>query len=189
MPRPRGNQKSSQRQSPTSVEAMPQDNRSSISPTQQRPRLVLSDPTFSFTETNDLSPLSSRPPVPHSMADGMEGGNPDGERPSKRRRRGSSNPYGASGDSSKREKVRSRGSDSIDNADILSEIEAKEIHDPRLSAWEADPYETHPESTIHYLNLYFTYVNGATYSMFPREPFMRWLRFCKDKSLADKMLL
>lgn len=52
-----------------------------------------------------------------------------------------------------------------------------------------DPYELDPELTTHLLSTYFEYINSATYTIFPREPFMRWAADCREKSSEDLMLI
>ncbi|EEH40024.2 hypothetical protein PAAG_08887 [Paracoccidioides lutzii Pb01] len=113
----------------------------------------------------------------------------DFNRTLKRRRRSSTNAIDRAGDNPKPYKDMTTAPDSYPVVDILSDMAAMDLHDPTLSEWETDPYQNHPESTMHYVDRYFKYVNGATYCIFPREPFIRWLRFCVNKSLDDKMLL
>ncbi|OJD13348.1 hypothetical protein AJ78_06183 [Emergomyces pasteurianus Ep9510] len=133
---------------------------------------------------------SAKSNVPAAMTHGSGRPSPDFNRPLKRRRRASENSIGREEvRDSKQGKERSTAPRSSGMTDILSEMAAMDLHDPTLSEWETDPYQTHPESTMHYLNTYFRYVNGATYCIFPREPFLRWLKCCPSKSLDDKMLL
>ena len=55
--------------------------------------------------------------------------------------------------------------------------------------WRKDPYSIDDQITDHYIELYFTHINGVTYPIFPREPFLHWLRNEKKKSLDDLMLV
>ncbi|KAL6237542.1 hypothetical protein BDW75DRAFT_75001 [Aspergillus navahoensis] len=78
---------------------------------------------------------------------------------------------------------------STDYAEILTEIKDLHSHDPLATDWRADPYAIDPESTTHFTETYFTYVNDRLYYMFPRRRFLLWLKSCHTKSLADNMLL
>jgi hypothetical protein len=51
-----------------------------------------------------------------------------------------------------------------------------------------DPYPISP-LTMEYLDLYFAYINQATYTMLPKAPFLKWVRHCHEKTLDDKMIL
>lgn len=55
--------------------------------------------------------------------------------------------------------------------------------------WEQDPYETDPRLTIHLLDLYFLHAGRATYGMFPRQPFLKWVESSHDKNHDHLMLL
>ncbi|KAL9621472.1 MAG: hypothetical protein Q9160_004115 [Pyrenula sp. 1 TL-2023] len=55
--------------------------------------------------------------------------------------------------------------------------------------WDFDPYEVDPESCNHYLELYFTHINRASYCMFAKEQFMRWIKTCSNKSSLERMLV
>ncbi|KAK2777787.1 hypothetical protein FQN53_002068 [Emmonsiellopsis sp. PD_33] len=103
----------------------------------------------------DMSPTPGRSQDPGPLMHEAAGRGPGFDRPLKRRRRASTNPIGAAGEDSKPEKDRARASDSYGMSDILSEMAAMDMHDPTLSEWETDPYQTDPESTMHYVDLYF----------------------------------
>ncbi|OAX83357.1 hypothetical protein ACJ72_02283 [Emergomyces africanus] len=146
-------------------------------------------PNKSVGSPAQMMPTSCQPNEPTAMMHKAGKPNADFNRPLKRRRRASANTIGGEEDDFKQDRDRTKVPTSFGMTDILSEMAAMDLHDPTLSEWETDPYQTHPESTMHYLNMYFHYVNGATYCIFPREPFLRWLKFCLNKSLDDKMLL
>lgn len=55
--------------------------------------------------------------------------------------------------------------------------------------WDQDPFEFDEDMTEYYLHHYFTKINYTTYCMFPKAPFMKWVRTCRDKTPWDKMLL
>jgi hypothetical protein len=55
--------------------------------------------------------------------------------------------------------------------------------------WEQDPYETDPNLTLHLLDLYFQHAGRATYGMFPRRPFVAWVRTNRKATQDDRMLL
>lgn len=55
--------------------------------------------------------------------------------------------------------------------------------------WEQDPFETDPRLTMDLVELYFLHAGRATYSMFPRRPFMRWVETNRDKNQDHLMLL
>lgn len=55
--------------------------------------------------------------------------------------------------------------------------------------WDFDPYEVDPESCGHYLEQYFTHINRASYCMFAKEPFMKWIRTSNNKSSLERMLV
>lgn len=54
--------------------------------------------------------------------------------------------------------------------------------------WSLDPLSISPV-TVEYLELYFTHINQATYSMLPKGPFLKWVRESNDKTLDDKMVI
>jgi len=55
--------------------------------------------------------------------------------------------------------------------------------------WEQDPYETDPSLTIHLLDLYFLHAGRATCGMFPRRPFIAWVKTARNKNQDHLMLL
>ncbi|KAH8731897.1 fungal-specific transcription factor domain-containing protein [Phaeosphaeriaceae sp. PMI808] len=55
--------------------------------------------------------------------------------------------------------------------------------------WEQDPYETDPRLTMHLLDLYFLHAGRATYGMFPRRPFIAWVKSSQEKNQDHLMLL
>ncbi|KAI9830038.1 MAG: hypothetical protein M1819_005868 [Sarea resinae] len=61
--------------------------------------------------------------------------------------------------------------------------------DPTAFNWQTDPYELDPDLTVHTIDLYFDHINSATYHIFSRRPFMRWLENCSKKNREDLMLL
>jgi hypothetical protein len=61
--------------------------------------------------------------------------------------------------------------------------------DDRSFGWSSDPYAVDPGLILHYLELYFTHVNEVTYRMFPRTPFLRWLRDGGKRSSGELMVL
>lgn len=56
-------------------------------------------------------------------------------------------------------------------------------------SWQTDPYQLDRDLTLYYMGKYFTHVDSATYGTLPRKPFTQWVKTCRSKSLADKMLL
>ena len=64
-----------------------------------------------------------------------------------------------------------------------------DVIDPLASNWRTDPYHSQPELVMHYVDLYFTHINSATYRMFAREPFLHWLQYAKGKSSDELMVL
>lgn len=55
--------------------------------------------------------------------------------------------------------------------------------------WEEDPINVDRGITIHLLDLYFTHVNGAAYSLFPPNTFMRWVTSDSSKCQLELMTL
>lgn len=78
---------------------------------------------------------------------------------------------------------------STELADILVEIKDLDLDDPLTSDWDTDPFEVDPESTAHYIECYFNYINDSLFYIFPRRQFMAWLQSCRTRTLDDKMLL
>ncbi|KAK3707658.1 hypothetical protein LTR37_012006 [Vermiconidia calcicola] len=56
-------------------------------------------------------------------------------------------------------------------------------------AWEDDPYELEPEVTLHLVDLYFAHVNNAAYCIYPRGPFLYWLKNFPEKCQNERMVL
>lgn len=56
-------------------------------------------------------------------------------------------------------------------------------------SWANDPYEVDPEITLHYIDTYFIHINAATYRLFPRKLFTRWIKTEKAKSPDDLMIV
>lgn len=56
-------------------------------------------------------------------------------------------------------------------------------------SWANDPYEVDPEITMHYIDTYFIHINAATYCIFPRKLFTRWMKTEKAKSPDDLMIV
>lgn len=52
-----------------------------------------------------------------------------------------------------------------------------------------DPYSIDVPITDHYIELYFTHINGVSYPIFPRKSFLHWVRNEKQKSADDLMLV
>lgn len=64
------------------------------------------------------------------------------------------------------------------------------LHQYQLALdWEQDPYETDARITTHLLDLYFLHAGRATYGMFPRQPFLRWVETNREKTPDQLMLL
>lgn len=55
--------------------------------------------------------------------------------------------------------------------------------------WGNDPYEVDPEVTMHYIETYFIHINAATYRIFPRKLFLKWVKTETAKSPDDLMIL
>ncbi|QIX02101.1 hypothetical protein AMS68_007618 [Peltaster fructicola] len=60
---------------------------------------------------------------------------------------------------------------------------------PRPFSEEVDPFIIDSGLTMHLLELYFDNINSGVYSLFPREPFMRWVISRTEKSPTDRMVL
>ena len=105
-------------------------------------------------------------------------------------------------------RLRQRSAEIIQKIDILtpttmdddcSSIEDKvnmSSWDNKLTAesqspfeWENNPYPVNPGLVLHYMNLYFTHINSATYRIFPKKPFLRWLQYERDKSPNELMVV
>ncbi|KAJ5104617.1 hypothetical protein NUU61_001964 [Penicillium alfredii] len=74
-------------------------------------------------------------------------------------------------------------------SEILGELKETNPDDPLVSSWRLDPYETDPETTMHYAECYLSHVNIGLYRIFPHAGFVLWLKSCHTKSAEDKMLL
>ncbi|KAK7517130.1 uncharacterized protein IWZ02DRAFT_492437 [Phyllosticta citriasiana] len=54
---------------------------------------------------------------------------------------------------------------------------------------DTDPYQADPAFTEKLLDFFFDFVNSSTYAVFPRKPFMKWVKNRRSKSQDDRMLL
>ena len=61
--------------------------------------------------------------------------------------------------------------------------------DPLASEWRNDPYQTQPQLVLHYMTLYFSHINSATYRMFPQTPFLDWLQNAENKTPDELMVV
>lgn len=77
----------------------------------------------------------------------------------------------------------------MDYTEILTEIKDLDSQDSLANDWRVDPHTADPESTIHFTETYFTFVNDHLYYMFPRRQFLLWLKSCRTKSPDDAMLI
>lgn len=59
----------------------------------------------------------------------------------------------------------------------------------RHLSWEEDPYAVDSEATLHLVDLYFTHVNSATYCLWPRRSFRRWVEESAAKCQLERMVL
>ncbi|KAJ6107515.1 hypothetical protein N7523_008838 [Penicillium sp. IBT 18751x] len=73
--------------------------------------------------------------------------------------------------------------------EILGELKDINPDDPLTSSWNIDPYESDPETTMHYIGAYLSNVNDGLYHIFPHARFILWLKSSHTKSAEDKMLL
>ena len=64
-----------------------------------------------------------------------------------------------------------------------------DVVDPLASNWRTDPYHSQPQLVMHYVDLYFTHINSATYRIFARDPFLHWIQHTKRKSSDELMVL
>ena len=60
--------------------------------------------------------------------------------------------------------------------------------DPLAFECQNDPYDINPRLVLHYMDMYFMHCK-ATYCIFPRKPFLRWLQNKKAKSSDELMVL
>jgi hypothetical protein len=72
---------------------------------------------------------------------------------------------------------------------ILGELGDINPDDPLAGSWNIDPYESDPETTMHYIESYFSNVNDGLYNIFPHASFILWLKSSLTKSAEEKMLL
>jgi hypothetical protein len=63
------------------------------------------------------------------------------------------------------------------------------IHDELDQLWKEDPFFKDPNLTKELLNLYFKHINPDTYSIFPRDQFLRWIERDPEKSPEDLMVI
>ena len=83
------------------------------------------------------------------------------------------------------EKVELRGRASFPNDLFSSGI----LDYPSSFHWQADPYDINSDLVQHLVDLFFIHINNAVYRLFPRTPFLHWLRSVKGKSQDDLMLI
>lgn len=65
-------------------------------------------------------------------------------------------------------------------------FETRDTADCVEAYWDTD---TTSPLTMEYLDLYFFYINGVTYNMLPKGPFLKWVRDCQEKTIDDQMVL
>ena len=58
-----------------------------------------------------------------------------------------------------------------------------------LAQWEEDPYAIDPDITLHLLELYFAHINNATYCIYPRGHFLRYVKTHSDKCQNERLVL
>ena len=73
--------------------------------------------------------------------------------------------------------------------DIIGDIQDVSHDDSLAASWAIDPFESDPETTVHYVESYMAHVNDGLYHIFPSARFVLWLKSCPSKSTEDKMLL
>ncbi|KAI9933232.1 hypothetical protein MW887_007705 [Aspergillus wentii] len=170
------------------------DSRDGVSPSSYTPSgpsssiysaVPASESSTSLPGTNGQSPISDGSIVAPFAGDGAQE-RMDVEQSYKTRFPGLSG-SSAFDDSSKRPMDEAHVSP--DYAEILMEVKDIGHENPLVNDWNTDPYEADPESTMHYIESYFTHVNGGLHYMFPKGRFFLWLKSCQTKSLSDKMLL
>lgn len=76
-----------------------------------------------------------------------------------------------------------------ENDQVADDPRRDSYQDHLAIQWEQDPYETDPMLTTHLLDLYFLHAGRATYGMFPRRPFIAWVKSSHEKSQDHLMLL
>ncbi|PGH12420.1 hypothetical protein AJ80_06727 [Polytolypa hystricis UAMH7299] len=179
--------KSSQQSLALSSHSAEADSKLSASYKQSPPRVVNGSIQIPSANTPDVSPQPG-PSLGSQTIDDIETWISNASRPLKRRRvlEDSLNP---SSDSYSQVPYRAAYSAELSYTNGLLKNQPLDATDPMSQAWAQDPFEADPKPILHYLEMYFIYVNGATYCMFPREPFTQWVKFFRNKSLDDKMLL
>lgn len=74
-------------------------------------------------------------------------------------------------------------------AELLMEMQETYSEDSLTADWNRDPYALDPDTTMHYIDSYFTNINDNLYHMLPRRCFLLWLQSRQSKTPDDKMLL
>lgn len=113
----------------------------------------------------------------------------DSQHNRKRRRRGSGEHFPGESVDSLRTDADSAGSMSLDRSDVSPDSVEMNPHNANFRHWATDPFETEPETAFHCLDLYLQCVNDRLLHLMPKEPFWRWAKLSRPKSLDDKMLL
>lgn len=54
---------------------------------------------------------------------------------------------------------------------------------------QADPYEVNPRVTLEYTGKFFKLVDKYVTAAIPKAPFLQWVKSCKHKSHADRMMI
>lgn len=153
------------------------------------PVLRSSNSSPALVGASQSSPVSDSSILSPSTIDDNQESMPVHGQPHKRRRRGSVGPYGGAGYSSKHETDMAQAANQADRSDTLTEVTDLNLQDSLMDGLDSDPYEANPEEVTHYIDKYFSNINGGIYHMFPRKPFILWLKSCRKKSFDDKMLL
>lgn len=73
--------------------------------------------------------------------------------------------------------------------EMVGDLQEMGYDDSLGRAWGVDPYESDPETTAHFVDSYFANVNEGLCYIFPRAPFILWLKSFPSKSAHEKMLL
>ncbi|KAE8355740.1 hypothetical protein BDV28DRAFT_23878 [Aspergillus coremiiformis] len=144
-----------------------------------------SESSTSLPRTNSQSPVSEGSMLTPSAMEGVQDSVLEAEQQRRLRMQGLGRVSMGPEDFSKRPTTHV----SPDYNEILMEMKDLDPQDPIACDWSIDPYEADPELTIHYVEIYFNYVNDRMYYMLPRKRFLLWLRSCHTKSLDDNMLL
>jgi hypothetical protein len=58
-----------------------------------------------------------------------------------------------------------------------------------VKSWATNPISAFPALSTHLLEVYFQHVPESGYALFPREPFLSWIRSSVEKSPDDLMLI